>query len=122
GDIAHIDDDGYLRVVGRTSDFIIRGGKNISAPAVEAEVVKHPSVVLAAVVGTPDPVVGERVTVFVTLRPGHAIDLDGLRGHLESEGVSKEWWPERLVVLDDLPRASGGKVAKAELRNYQLHN
>jgi acyl-CoA synthetase len=118
GDVVEIDDDGYLRVVGRTSDFIIRGGKNISAPAVEAEVAKHPSVVLAAAVGTPDSVFGERVTVFVTVRPGHALDLDGLRAHLESEGVTKDWWPERLVVLDDLPRASGGKVAKAELRNY----
>lgn len=118
GDVVEVDDDGYLRVVGRTSDFIIRGGKNISAPAVEAEVAKHPSVVLVAAVGTPDGVFGERVTVFVTVRPGHALDLEGLRAHLESEGVTKEWWPERLVVLDDLPRASGGKVAKAELRNY----
>ena len=118
GDVVEVDDDGYLRVVGRTSDFIIRGGKNISAPAVEAEVAKHPSVVLVAAVGTPDSVLGERVTVFVTLRPGHALDLDGVRAHLESEGVTKDWWPERLVVLDDLPRASGGKVAKAELRNY----
>ena len=118
GDLVEVDETGYLRVVGRTSDFIIRGGKNISAPAVEAEVAKHPSVALAAALGEPDPVFGERVVVFVTLRPGRELDLEGLRAHLRSEGVTKEWWPERLIVLDDLPRASGGKVSKAELRKY----
>jgi acyl-CoA synthetase len=118
GDVVEVDWTGYLRVVGRTSDFIIRGGKNISAPAVEAEVAKHPSVALAAAVGESDPVLGERVVIFVTLRPGCELDLEGLRGHLQSEGVTKEWWPERLIVLDDLPHASGGKVAKGELRRY----
>jgi acyl-CoA synthetase len=118
GDVVEVDETGYLRVVGRTSDFIIRGGKNISAPAVEAEVAKHASVALAAAVAEPDPVFGERVVVFVTLRPGRDLDLEGLRAHLRSEGVTKEWWPERLIVLDDLPRASGGKVAKGELRKY----
>ena len=118
GDVVEVDESGYLGVVGRTSDFIIRGGKNISAVAVEAEVAKHPSVVLAAAVGTPDPVFGERVTVFVTLRPNHHLDLETVRKHLDSEGVTKEWWPERLVVLDQMPRASGGKIAKAELRAY----
>jgi acyl-CoA synthetase len=105
--------------VGRTSDFIIRGGKNISAAAVEAEVAKHPSIAMAAAVGAPDPVLGERVVVFVTLLPDRDLDLESLRSHLEAEGVTKEWWPERLVVLDELPRASGGKVAKAQLRNYE---
>ena len=118
GDVVEVDDAGYLRVVGRMSDFIIRGGKNISAPAVEAEVAKHPSVALAAAVGSPDPVFGERVTVFVTLRPGCELDLEGLRVHLEGEGVTREWWPERLIVVDELPQASGGKVAKGELRKY----
>ncbi|HUE58300.1 MAG TPA: hypothetical protein VMO88_01830, partial [Acidimicrobiales bacterium] len=59
-----------------------------------------------------------RVVVFVTLRPGRDLDLKALRAHLRSEGVTKEWWPERLIVLDDLPLASGGKVAKGELRKY----
>jgi acyl-CoA synthetase len=119
GDVVEIDEAGYLRVVGRTSDFIIRGGKNISAAAVEAEVAKHPSIAMAAAVGAPDPVLGERVVVFVTLLPDRDLDLESLRSHLEAEGVTKEWWPERLVVLDELPRASGGKVAKAQLRNYE---
>jgi acyl-CoA synthetase len=116
GDICTIDADGYLRVVGRTSDFIIRGGKNISAPAVEAHVGSHPAVALVAAVAVPDPTYGERVCAVVVLRPGAALDLDGLREHLAAAGVSPENWPERLEVVDDLPRASGGKIAKGELR------
>jgi acyl-CoA synthetase len=103
-------------VVGRQSDLIIRGGKNISAAAVEAEVSTHPAVALAAAVAMPDEVFGERVCVYAELRPGAVLDLEALTGHLTERGVSREWHPERLVVLDRLPRSSGGKVAKGELR------
>jgi acyl-CoA synthetase len=117
GDLATIDADGYLTVAGRTSDFIIRGGKNISATQVEDEVDSHPSIALCAAVPIPDDVFGERVCVFAELRDGaERIDLDALRAHLEGRGTGKELWPERLVVLDALPRSSGGKVAKGELR------
>jgi acyl-CoA synthetase len=116
GDIATIDGAGVLHVVGRVADFIIRGGKNISGPAVEEAVATHQAVALAAAVAMPDPVYGERVCVYVELRPGASLDLDGLRAHLDANGTTREWWPERLVVLDALPRASGGKVAKGELR------
>src|SRR5690606_18920152 len=116
GDVVEIDDDGWLSVVGRTSDFIIRGGKNISAPAVEDEVASHPAVSMVAVVPAPDPVFGERVAAYVELRAGHELDLDALRTHLVERGVSKEWFPEYLFVVDALPRASGGKVAKGDLK------
>jgi acyl-CoA synthetase len=118
GDRCTIDADGYLTVAGRASDFIIRGGKNVSAAQVEADVATHPSVALAAAVAMPDPVFGERVCVYVELRRDMAVpDLDDLRAHLRAHGVSPELWPERLVVLDSLPRASGGKVAKGALRD-----
>jgi acyl-CoA synthetase len=116
GDLCTIDGDGYLRVVGRTSDIIIRGGKNISAPAVEAEVAQHSDVALAAAVAMPDEVFGERVCIYVELEPNAELDLDALVAFLRDRGVSPEWFPERLVVVDSLPRASGGKVAKGELR------
>jgi acyl-CoA synthetase len=61
-------------------------------------------------------VYGERVCVYVELRPGASLTLDELRAHLQARGTTREWWPERLIVLDALPRASGGKVAKGELR------
>jgi acyl-CoA synthetase len=118
GDFCTIDDDGYLTVAGRASDFIIRGGKNISAAQVEDEVSSHPAVALAAAVSMPDAVFGERVCAYVELHPGAVLDLDGLREHLAARGVGKELWPERLVVLDVLPRASGGKVAKGQLRDH----
>jgi acyl-CoA synthetase len=116
GDLCTIDADGYLRVVGRTSDIIIRGGKNISAPAVEAEVAQHPDIALAAAVAMPDEVFGERVCLYAELEPGTTLELDALVTFLRDRGISPEWFPERLVVVDALPRASGGKVAKGELR------
>jgi acyl-CoA synthetase len=116
GDLCEIDADGYLRVVGRTSDIIIRGGKNISAPAVEAEVASHPAVAVAAAVSMPDEIFGERVCLYAELQPDATLTLDDVVAHLRERGVSPEWFPERLVVVDALPRASGGKVAKGELR------
>jgi acyl-CoA synthetase len=116
GDVVELDPDGYLTVVGRTADVIIRGGKNISAAQVEEAVASHPAVALAGAVAVPDPVLGERVCVFVELAQGMTLGLGGLLGYLGESGVSKELWPERLEVLASLPRTSGGKVAKGELR------
>lgn len=117
GDICTIDADGYLEVVGRKSDFIIRGGKNISAPAVEEEVSTHPAVAIAAAVAMPDEVFGERVCVYVELQESRSLELDDLLEHLRERGVSKSMWPERLEVVDRIPRSSGGKIAKGELRD-----
>lgn len=116
GDIVTIDAEGYLRVVGRVSDFIIRGGKNISAPAVEDEVGTHPDVAQVAAVAMPDPVFGERVAIYVVPKPGTTITLDAVVAHLTARGVSREWYPEHLFLMDDLPRSSGGKVAKGDLK------
>ncbi len=112
-----LDDEGYLTVVGRKSDIIIRGGKNISAPYVEDEVGAHPAVALAAAVASPDPVFGERVCVYVELTAGSTLELEELVAFLRSRGVSPEYLPERLVVMEELPRSSGGKLAKGSLRD-----
>jgi acyl-CoA synthetase len=116
GDVVEIDGDGYVRVIGRTSDIIIRGGKNISAPALEAEIAEHPAVALVAAVSMPDEVFGERVCVYVATRDNVPITLADVTSFLAQREVSKEWFPERLVQLDELPRSSGDKVAKGELR------
>lgn len=115
-DIVEIDADGYLRVVGRVGDFIIRGGKNISAAAVEEAVMRYPGVTRAAAVAMPDPVFGERVCVYATQAAGATIDCAGLTEFLRADGVSTECFPERLIVLDELPLASGGKVCKRTLK------
>lgn len=116
GDVCTIDGEGYLHIVGRKSDFIIRGGKNISAAAVEEQVRTHPSVAMTAAVAVPDEVYGERVCVYVVLRDGASLDLPSLVSHLGTRGVSKEIWPEMMEIVADLPRASGGKISKAKLR------
>jgi acyl-CoA synthetase len=116
GDLATLDSDGVLSVVGRSGDFIIRGGKNISGPAVEEAVASHPAVALAAAVAMPDPTFGERVCVYAVLRAGQSLTLETLTRHLREHGVSPETWPERLVRVDELPRSSGGKIHKARLR------
>ncbi|HEY2503051.1 MAG TPA: class I adenylate-forming enzyme family protein [Mycobacterium sp.] len=117
GDICEIDADGYLSVTGRTSDFILRGGKNISAAQVEDAVMTHPAIALAAAVAMPDPVFGEKVCLYAELADSQAIDLPELVNHLLALGVSKELLPERLIVVDELPRSSGAKVAKGKLRH-----
>ena len=116
GDIVNIDAEGYLRVVGRTSDFIIRGGKNISAPAVEEEVGTHPAVALVAAVAAPDKVFGEKVAIYVVPRQGMTVTLESISQHLSARGVSKEWFPEHLILVDELPVSSGGKTAKGDLK------
>lgn len=115
GDLCSIDHDGYLTVTGRISDFIIRGGKNISASQVEDEVNTHPSVALSAAVAIPDDVFGERVCVYVELHDDATLTIDELLAHLEQQQTPIEIRPEALVVLDALPRSSGGKIAKGEI-------
>jgi acyl-CoA synthetase len=116
GDICEIDADGYLTVAGRTSDFILRGGKNISATQVEDAVMTHPAIAVAAAVAMPDAVFGEKVCLYAELAGSASVDLPELVEHLLALGVSKELLPERLIVVDELPRSSGGKVAKGRLR------
>jgi len=116
GDICEIDAEGYLTVTGRTSDFILRGGKNISAAQVEDAVTTHPAIAVAAAVAMPDPVFGEKVCVYTELAHSHTVELPELVEHLLTLGVSKELLPERLIVVGELPRSSGGKIAKGELR------
>jgi acyl-CoA synthetase len=116
-DLVTIDPAGYVRIVGRTADLIIRGGKNISAAAVEAEVGSHPGVGLAAAIAVPDEVFGERVCVVVTMRePGVTLSLDELRAFLADRGVGPEYFPEYLAVVDEMPQSAGGKIAKNDLR------
>ena len=116
GDICEIDAEGYLSVTGRTSDFILRGGKNISAVQVEDAATAHPAIAVSAAVAMPDPVFGERVCLYAELTDSATIDLPELVEYLLGLGVSKELLPERLIVVDELPRSSGGKIAKGRLR------
>ncbi len=115
GDLATIDDDGALRVAGRTKDIIVRGGENLSAKEIEDLLSEHPSIDEVAVVGYPDPVLGERACAFVVGADG--LDLIDLTGFLRSRGVANQKLPERLRVRPSLPKTASGKVQKFRLRD-----
>jgi acyl-CoA synthetase len=115
GDIVEVDTEGFLRVVGRASDFIIRAGLNISAAEVEDCVRRHPRVHQVAAVAMPDPTVGERVCAFIVTDDDQPLALDQLVGLLERDEVPKYLWPERIECVPSLPMVAG-KVAKASLR------
>lgn len=111
----------FYRFAGRHKDILIRGGLNISSEEVENLLVSHPKVREAAVIGYPDPVLGERVCAVVVPQPGQQLSLPELVDYLRHEkAVAAFKWPERLVLLDQLPRNPVGKVLKRELRQAVL--
>jgi cyclohexanecarboxylate-CoA ligase len=116
GDLARMDEAGYIRICGRSKDVIIRGGENIPVVEVEAALYRMPQVADAALVAMPDPRLQERACAFVTLKPGQALDLAALGRHLAAEGFSKHFWPERLELLAEMPRTPTGKIQKFVLR------
>lgn len=118
GDLARMDAEGYIRIDGRTKDVVIRGGENIPVAEIEALLHRHPAVSAAALVGYPDDRLGERACAFVVLRAGHALDLAAVRDHMAACKVAKQYWPERVEILDDLPRTPTGKVQKFLLRDW----
>ena len=116
GDIGVMDDEGYLRIVDRKKDIIIRGGENISSKEVEDVLTRHPAVAEVAAVAWPDERLGERVCVFVKPNPSATIDLAMIDDHFATSGVARQKAPERLVILDEFPRAPAGKILKTQLR------
>jgi acyl-CoA synthetase (AMP-forming)/AMP-acid ligase II len=115
GDIGKLDADGYLYIVGRSKDVIIRGGNNVHATDVEHVLVRHPSVKEAAVVGAPHPVLGEDLVAFIVLRAGAPTDADAVRD-FALEQLADYKVPRRYVFVEALPRNATGKVVKPELK------
>ncbi|MBF4995907.1 acyl--CoA ligase [Nocardia sp. BSTN01] len=120
GDIVEIDETDRVRVVGRTSDFVIRGGKNVSIAEIEELVREHEAVIAVAVVGVPDDVYGERVCAVVVLADDATLDAAGLSSRLRSRGVTKEYTPEYVVVVDRLRLAPGGKTDRGAAREAAM--
>lgn len=117
GDVAYIDADGYLRISGRTKDVIIRGGENIPVAYVENVLYEHTDIASVALVAMPDPRLQERACACVTLVPGTpGFTLEQMQDFLAEKGVAKQYWPEKLVVLEDLPKTPSGKIQKFQLR------
>ena len=114
GDLGHLDADGYLYIVGRKKEMIVRGGMNVYADDVEAVLQAHPDVVEAAVVGIPHAVLGEDVAAYVVLRPGSGTTAEGVV-EFAGRNLADYKVPRRVVVVGELPRNASGKVVKARL-------
>lgn len=116
GDLASFDADGFITIRGRKKDIILRGGENISVAEVEDLLFDHPAVEEIAVVAMPDPVMVERACAYVVVKNGAQVTLPDLAEYLVNHGVAKQKIPERLEVIDALPKTQSGKVQKFRLR------
>lgn len=121
GDLGRMDEDGYIRIVGRSKDIIIRGGENI--PVVEIEKLIHEisQVNEVAIVGMPDARLGERSCAFVSLHKDQKLTLGQLTDFLESKSLARQYLPEKLVVIDSMPKTPAGKLQKFKLRKMASH-
>jgi long-chain acyl-CoA synthetase len=115
GDIGHLDADGYLYVVDRKKDLIIRGGFNVFPRDVEDVLVQHPAVAMAGVVGRPDARLGEEIVAFVSLRPGASAPPAELTAFAR-ERLAAHKYPREVRILDALPLTSVGKLDRKALR------
>jgi len=119
GDLARRDEDGFFWVAGRQKDMIISGGVNVYPAEIEAELVRHPEVQDAAVVGMPDDKWGEVGVAFVVPLPGATPSAEALTAHL-GERLARMKVPREYRFVAALPRTAYGKVVKAELRDQLL--
>jgi acyl-CoA synthetase (AMP-forming)/AMP-acid ligase II len=110
-----MDADGYLYIVGRKKDVIIRGGNNVHAVDIEAVLLDHPGVIEAGVVGIPHEVLGEDVAAVVVRAGGSTVTADELRAHC-AERLADYKVPRRIEFSDELPRNATGKILKEKLK------
>jgi long-chain acyl-CoA synthetase len=115
GDIGYVDEEGYLFIIDRKKDLIIRGGFNVYPRDVEDALVRHPDVAVAAVVGRPDPRHGEEVVAFVSLHPGASLSSEELIAWAR-EHIGGYKYPRELKVLDAVPLTPVGKIDRKALR------
>jgi cyclohexanecarboxylate-CoA ligase len=116
GDLARMDADGYIRITGRSKDIIIRGGENIPVVEVENLLYKHPDIIDCAVVAMPDERLGELGCCFVTLNAGVSFSFKNMIDYLLENQLAKNYLPEHLEIISDMPRTASGKIQKFQLR------
>jgi long-chain acyl-CoA synthetase len=114
GDMATVDEDGYFSIVDRKKDMIIRGGYNVYPREIEEVLYEHPAVSEAAVVGVPDPSMGEEVGAAVVLKPGAEASADEIRAFVK-ERVAAYKYPRRIWFSEGLPKGPTGKILKREI-------
>jgi cyclohexanecarboxylate-CoA ligase len=116
GDIASKDADDYIVFAGRAKDIVVRGGENVPVVEVENALLENESVDDVAIIGVYDERLGERACAVVVAAAGATVTLRGLCDYLGARGFAKHYWPERLELVDGLPRTPSGKVQKYRLR------
>ncbi len=116
GDLAVMDENGTLRITGRVKDIIIRGGENIGAQEVEALISSHPSVEYAAVVGMPDPDLGEDVCAYIKRVKAASLAYEDIIEHLKQIGAAKKFFPARIEFVEEIPLTAAGKADKKILK------
>jgi cyclohexanecarboxylate-CoA ligase len=116
GDLAVMNEAGYIRIAGREKDIIIRGGVNVPAVEVERLLYDMPQIREVAVVAMPDPRLGEKGCAFVSLQPGCRLTLRDIQEFMIARQTAKQYMPERLEILDELPKTPSGKIQKFILR------
>lgn len=117
GDACYLDENGFYHFSTRLKDIIIRGGMNISAEEVEFILYRNPKIINVAVVGMPDQRLGEKCCAYVELKPGETLSLEEVQAFMEKENVAKYKWPQRVEMIEQLPRTPTGKVLKYVLRD-----
>jgi cyclohexanecarboxylate-CoA ligase len=116
GDLARMDEAGYIRISGRSKDVIIRGGENIPVVEIESLLYRHPAVAQVAIVAYADERLGERACAVVVPKPGQGLDLAGMVAFLKEQKVALQYIPERLVLREAMPATPSGKIQKFRLR------
>ena len=119
GDVGYVDEDGYLYIVDRVKDMVIRGGENVYSAEVEAAIVEHPDVLDVAIIGLPEERMGERVCAVVVQRPDSEITLEDVR-EFTSSRLAYFKQPEALLIAEELPRTATAKIDKLTLRTNAL--
>jgi fatty-acyl-CoA synthase len=120
GDLAVMDDDGYLSITGRIKDMVIRGGENIYPREVEEFLYTHPDIMDAQVIGVPDEKYGEELMVWIRLRPGAAPITPGPLRDFCSGRLSHYKIPRYVHITEDFPMTVTGKVRKVEMREKSV--
>jgi non-ribosomal peptide synthetase component E (peptide arylation enzyme) len=116
GDVAKIDEKGYITITGRIKEMINRGGESISATEIERLITRHPDVAAVAVIPMPDPVMGERVCAYIQPKPGAQLTFDGVISFLREQKASVLQLPERIEFIETMPYTGAQKMDKKSLQ------
>ncbi len=118
GDLATIDADGYIRITGRAKDMINRGGEKVPVADVEDLLYRHPAIKEVVLVGLSDERLGQRACAVVVLNPGFQLSLTAMTQYLDSYNLTKQFWPERMEIVSELPKTPSGKIQKFKVRDW----